>query len=406
MTYNRKLKPVSRKQPHKKLPLHPQIDIRLFGKHQIKYYHGEFWTAAQRQMNPLHYVVSYRGSYKPELPEFFIRKYSSTGDTILDPFGGRATTLLQANIMKRRAIHNDINPISALIARAKSRPVSLTDIEQRLHTLKLAGHVVLNGDSDLQAFYHKKTLTELINLKHELLRNPDPVNEFIRLIALSRLHGHSNGFFSVYTFPMISIPLHRQKRINTQRNQKPEYREIIPRIIKKARRVLHNNNLSTVTAWGAKNTILTDDSQNLSHIQTASVDLIVTSPPFLAYVDYIHDNWLKCWFLGVDPESLKDKIVQTTDLNEWKSFIHGSLKEMGRVLKTGKYAVVEVGDVNYRGTRLNLDELIIALSHGTRLIPKAVYINQQEFTKMANCFKVSNNEKGTNTNRCVILQRI
>lgn len=71
---------------------------------------GEFWTAKQRQMHSLHYVISYRASYKPELPDFFLEKYSKPADTILDPFGGRGTTALQACLKGRYAVSTDVNP--------------------------------------------------------------------------------------------------------------------------------------------------------------------------------------------------------------------------------------------------------------------------------------------------------
>jgi hypothetical protein len=34
-----------------------------------------------------------------------------------------------------------------------------------------------------------------------------------------------------------------------------------------------------------------------------------------------------------------------------------------------------------------------------------VMVNQQEFTKTANCWGVLNNNRGTNTNRIVVLRR-
>jgi len=47
---------------------------------------AELWTARQRQMHPIHYTVSYRGSFKPELPEFFIGRYLPKPGIVLDPF--------------------------------------------------------------------------------------------------------------------------------------------------------------------------------------------------------------------------------------------------------------------------------------------------------------------------------
>ena len=46
----------------------PSADIRLTV--------DELWTARQRQMHSLHYAVSYRASFKPELPDFFIRRHT------------------------------------------------------------------------------------------------------------------------------------------------------------------------------------------------------------------------------------------------------------------------------------------------------------------------------------------
>jgi hypothetical protein len=39
------------------------------------------------------------------------------------------------------------------------------------------------------------------------------------------------------------------------------------------------------------------------------------------------------------------------------------------------------------------------------LDPLLVLINDQKFTKTANCWGVNNNEKGTNTNRIVLFRR-
>ena len=65
-----------------------------------------------------------------------------------------------------------------------------------------------------------------------------------------------------------------------------------------------------------------------------------------------------------------------------------------------------------RGETVNLDEVIVALaleldrSHPEfALVPEEILINQQEFTKLANCFGVDNNAKGTNTNRMVVLRK-
>ena len=82
--------------------------IKIKGLNIDKYI-GEFWTAKQRQMHSLHYVVSYRASFKPELPNFFIKNFSNKEDVIFDPFAGRGTTILEANLLERIGWANDVN---------------------------------------------------------------------------------------------------------------------------------------------------------------------------------------------------------------------------------------------------------------------------------------------------------
>ncbi len=123
----------------------------------LKKIEDEFWTSKQRQEFPLHYILSYRASFKAELPDFFIREFSKQGDKVLDPFGGRGTTALQANLLRRIAFHNDINPISEKIAYAKTHPVSISDIARRLQSFDLTQNIALDDHQELLAFYHPDT---------------------------------------------------------------------------------------------------------------------------------------------------------------------------------------------------------------------------------------------------------
>ncbi|MEW6712930.1 MAG: DNA methyltransferase, partial [Candidatus Riflebacteria bacterium] len=87
----------------------------------------EFWTAKQRQLHSLHYANSYRASFKPELPDYFIKKLTKPGDTVGDPFGGRGTTVLQAALLKRKGLSNDVNPLSERLAYPKVNPVTVSE---------------------------------------------------------------------------------------------------------------------------------------------------------------------------------------------------------------------------------------------------------------------------------------
>lgn len=371
---------------------------------------GELWTAQQRQMHSLHYIVSYRASFKPELPDFCIRRYSQKGQVVFDPFSGRGTTALQANLLGRVAWATDINPLAVRLSRAKTNPVGLDEIVLRLNEVDFRRPIDLSGYQEHFApFYHPDTYRELVNLKHFLKKKKDLVNDFLELLAVSRLHGHSAGFFSVYSFPQISIPPDSQRLINKRRRQAPDYRAIAPRVIKKAAQALRDGFTSEFFEVSAANNIQHSDARAISCLRPNSVDLIVTSPPFLDKVDYVADNWLECWFAGVSPKTFAQHVVMVRTLPEWKQFITDVLKEMLRILKPRGYVIIEVGEVESGGEMIYLDEVVAEvaskISHPEkRLSVEEVLVNQQMFTKLANCFNVDNNRKGTNTNRLVVMK--
>ncbi|EPG74836.1 methyltransferase domain protein [Leptospira fainei serovar Hurstbridge str. BUT 6] len=374
-------------------------------KKERKILSGEFWTAKQRQAHPIHYVVSYRASFKPELPSFFIGKYlGSKKGVVFDPFGGRGTTALQANLEGHSAIHNDISPMSLVLAKSRQTIPSVPDLERRLSQLDLSAKVSEEeGDSNLLHFYHKDTLRELKNLRKILLTDDSPEIKYLGLTALSRLHGHSTGFFSVYSFPQISIPPLAQKRNNEKKGIKPEYREVKPRILQKLKRDLKENLPPFFHEFSSRNLYTNHSSLELSSLPDSGTDLVVTSPPFLDKVNYEEDNWLRYWFLDITLEKAQKPSIFGT-LAGWCEFIQGTLRELSRVIKPGGVLVLEVGEVRKGKTVFNLDEYVIRCSEGTGLVWENTYINDQKFTKLANCWNVSNNEKGTNSNRCVVFR--
>ncbi|EQA44938.1 methyltransferase domain protein [Leptospira broomii serovar Hurstbridge str. 5399] len=374
-------------------------------KKERKILSGEFWTAKQRQAHPIHYVVSYRASFKPELPSFFIGKYlGSKKGVVFDPFGGRGTTALQANLEGHSAIHNDISPMSLVLAKSRQTIPSVFDLERRLSQLDLSAKVPEEEcDSNLLHFYHKDTLRELKNLRKILLADDSPEIKYLGLTALSRLHGHSTGFFSVYSFPQISIPPLAQKRNNEKKGIRPEYREVKPRILQKLRRDLKENLPPFFHEFSSRNLYTNHSSLDLSSLPDSGTDLVVTSPPFLDKVNYEEDNWLRYWFLDIILEKAQKPSIFGT-LAGWCEFIQETLKELSRVLKPGGVLVLEVGEVRKGKTVFNLDEYVIRCSEGTGLVWENTYINDQKFTKLANCWNVSNNEKGTNSNRCVVFR--
>lgn len=366
---------------------------------------NEYWTSRQRQAHSLH-EISYRACYKPQLPQFFIERLSEPGDAVYDPFMGRGTTQMEAFLLGRKPLGNDINPLSQVLLSPRLSPPSIDDIELRLNRIDLSNPK--GGAPELLAFYHADTLKEIIALKEYFLEREqqgklDNIDAWIRMVAINRLSGHSKGFFSVYTLPPNqAVSVKRQLKINEIRNQVPEYKETLSRILKKSKSLLKDWNEATSknNAHDLSGVLTNLDAQNVSEIATASAQLAVTSPPFLDVVDYQADNWLRCWFIGIDSSEIK--ISQLKNIAEWEKTMTKVLKDLHRIVKPGGFIAFEVGEVR-SGTVL-LEENVVHCGVRAGLEPLIILINAQEFTKTAKAWGVDNKSKGTNTNRIVVFR--
>ena len=368
---------------------------------------NEFWTSRQRAAHSLH-EVSYRACFKPQLPRFFIERLTRPADTVYDPFMGRGTTLLEAALLARVPVGCDINPLSRFLVEPRLRPPSLDAVRRRLSSVDWMAEV--ESPDELRTFYHRDTLREICALKAYLLRKVesgslDAVDNWIRMVAVNRLTGHSPGFFSVYTLPPNqAVSVTAQQKINADRNQVPPRRSV-PRLISaKSRSLLKDCNERTrkvLAGIEGRYRLLTEAAARTSAIDSSSVDLVVTSPPFLDVVNYAGDNWLRCWFCGIDAAEVKLTVLKK--IEQWRDAMTHVFVELARVLKPGGHVAFEVGEV--RGGRVRLEEHVIPCGIHAGLEPVLILINSQWFTKTAACWGVDNNQKGTNTNRVVLFRK-
>jgi len=383
-----------------------EIDINGY---LIPRYIGEFWTSRQRQEKNIH-EVPYRACFKPQLPAFFIDALTSPSEIVYDPFAGRGTTPITAGLMNRHIIANDINPLSEVFIRPRLSPPEQSDVLVRLSEIPY--DLGQRAEFDLSMFYDPKTEAEICSLRKYFMQRRahgefDSVDAWIRMVATTRLSGHSSGFFSVYTLPPNQAVLPaRQAIINKKRDQVPPYRNTKELIAKKSKQLLSGlskQEREMLYQVEEKAQILCTDARNTSLIRPDCVDLTVTSPPFLNVVAYNTDNWLRCWFCGIDAEAVGKQITVPSNLGRWSSIMGGVFLELFRITRPGGFVAFEVGEV--RGGEIRLDEVVVPLGIAAGFICEGIVIHTQAFTKTAHIWGVSNMTGGTNTNRIVVFQK-
>ena len=368
----------------------------------------EFGTSKQRQGCSIH-EISYRACFKPQLPKYFIEKYTQEGEIVYDPFGGRGTTAIEAALLSRNFITNDINPLSTLFVRGRLNPPNLDEIKSCLDS-RIERNTEID-QIDLSMFFEKKTLQEINDLRNYFInkksKNLDNVDHWIKMVATNRLTGHSKGFFSVYTLPPNQAATAKsQIQINKKRKQSPEYKDTKEIIIKKSKqllRTLHKDQTQNLVTAGKKALIFEMDASKTSLIPSECVKLIVTSPPFLDIVNYSEDNWLRCWFNNIDITKLTKNITMSKTLEDWSTKMESVFAELYRVLKKDGTVAFEVGEI--RNGKVKLEDAVIPIAEKRGFKVIEIMINTQNFTKTSNIWGVSNNKRGTNTNRIVLMKK-
>mgnify|MGYP001272445094 FL=1 len=378
-----------------------QIDKFVLGNEKYTKFVNEFWTAKQRQANSIH-EISYRACYKPQLPRFFIDIFTKENDVVYDPFAGRGTTLIEAGLMGRNIVSNDVNPLSKILTIPRLDIPSINQIEQRLDEIVFEK---VEADIDVSMFFHKDTELEIVSLKNQL--TDSAVDNWIRMVATNRLTGHSSGFFSGYTLPPNQAASQKsQKTINKRLDIVPPYKNTKEIILKKTRSLLRNINpeiIEKLKIIGSSAVFSSLDSRKTYHIHDSSVNLTVTSPPFLNIVRYANDNWLRCWFNNINVSEVESKISLCRNVESWSELMQGVFNELYRITVPGGWIAFEVGELN--NGKIRLDENVVPLGISSGFNCAGVMVNSQDFTKTSNIWGVNNMKIGTNTNRIVLFHK-
>jgi hypothetical protein len=188
--------------------------------------------------------------------------------------------------------------------------------------------------------------------------------------------------------------------------QTPEHRDTRVIIFKKSKTLLSDMTMldrQKLQLAGETARFLTTDARETKMIAANSIQLTVTSPPFLDVVDYVQDNWLRCWFNDLDAAEAAKTITMARTLEDWSAVMFGAFRELYRITKPRGFVAFEVGEV--RNNKIRLDEYVVPLGVKAGFSCIGIIINEQYFTKTSNIWGVDNNEKGTNSNRIVLFRK-
>src|SRR5437016_2091375 len=119
-------------------------------------------------VHALHSLSTYLGGFPPRVPRTIIQRWVPARASVLDPFCGSGTTLLEAKLLGHPSVGVDLNPLAVAIARAKLQTVHLDDVLHRLielaHGFRSSAGMTDVPDA-LRIIYHERTLAQLCYLR-------------------------------------------------------------------------------------------------------------------------------------------------------------------------------------------------------------------------------------------------
>lgn len=187
------------------------LNIKTWGPKDFKMEATTVWSFRQRGDWATH-NGKYRGNWSPYIPRNLILRYSKENDTVLDPFLGSGTTLVETKLLKRNGIGIDINPEAINIANKSLRfnknqsyhPKIYNSDSRNLHMLEnesidlicahppYANIIKYSEDirGDLSLLEIEDFLTEIYEVAKELFRVLKPNRHCAVLIGDTRKNKH------------------------------------------------------------------------------------------------------------------------------------------------------------------------------------------------------------------------
>ncbi len=315
-----------------------RVFLSLVDKGNEKHHHaglhpelGFYELPERNRTKHVHRLHPYLGKFIPQLVEWFLDRYFSAGDIILDPFMGSGTTLVQGNEMDMHTIGIDISPFNCLIAKVKTdqydvqiakkelleveRRVSLfskylthsSDInlslfpDERMDRLKES--LLADCDSQyLRSWFAPRTLLEMLYYRRLI---PNYQYQDLLKVTLSRAV-RSSRLIPHYDLATPKAPLPVGEKYWCRKHSK--YCVPIDNCITKihaysadtARRIAEFDRLrstkSVTIIQGDSRCVNLRDSLDRTVLTDRLIDGIFTSPPYVGQIDY-HDQHIYAYEL-------------------------------------------------------------------------------------------------------------
>lgn len=342
-------------------------------------FHSLDWSFADNRTSYLsHDLHPYPAKFVPQLPAQVIQLLSSRGELVWDPFGGSGTTAVEALLNDRYCISTDVNPLGAIIGKAKTTSLRFFE-EDELE--KFIGKLEFYGSSSdfLKEYFdtHREELSTEIpaipNIEKWFSNTVICELAFIKRMIKTELRSDAAITVARASLSKIITKVSNQESETRYRaiEKNTSFGETIGIYLRDLRenfakvkvigQLLEHRSARFITA-NVMDAIVGEDG----YIRENEVDLVVTSPPYPNAFDYHLYHRFRIFWLDGDPVEMGKAEIGShlkyqrnkKSFDAFEEELTPVLKNCYLALKPGRYAVFVLGDAVFDGVLYKTAERI------------------------------------------------
>ncbi len=259
---------------------------------------------AANKARPIHRWVPWIAGFSSDFVRDALRRYLPRRGTVLDPFAGVGTTLVEAILLGHRAIGFEINPYAALACHVKlqAHTIRVSDLYEAIHQFQsfyqervFSDYTPVStpppGFKTRTAFYSPRVLRKVLILQDFIATIEDRrLRDLFRLAFASTMVRYSNYSYE----PSLS---RRTSAGKPEIEDFPVAQTILSKLLEMAEDILWLQDHLQEREVEAQ--VINDSFfQYQSYLTPASVDLVLTSPPYLNNYHYNRNTRPQLYWLG------------------------------------------------------------------------------------------------------------
>jgi len=350
------------------------------------------WSFADKTIKETAYIThsyyTYPAKFIPQLASRLIKDYSEKGEIVVDTFMGSGTTIVEAVVNNRIGIGTDINPIAHLVSKVKTTPIADEVLVQNLNEL----YFKIQTRSRKSLFYQVEEFELPKNERLDFWYKPEQKEKLAVLLSrISEVEDEDCRDFFLVCFAQIlkSCSIWLQKSVKPTRDFTKKDIDPFAKFFAQARLMLkkHQQFNALLSAEVRENIdkfrIVKCADSRRQPCADGAASLVVTSPPYVTSYEYADLHQLPVLWFGylenlaefrktfigsaykerqaaVDMQSkIASCIVENlsekkkiTEVEIYFSDMFETFGEMRRVLKTGGFACVVIGNTRLRGVEI------------------------------------------------------